>query len=71
MSHKEKCQALFGSALVILKNVTVIIPIIEGMIYTIWDLVKPKKKEKKDEEPKDAEVVKEEDLDRNLGYKSC
>lgn len=54
MSHKEKCQALFGSVLVILKNVTVIIPVLEGMIYTIWDLVKPKKKEKDNAEFKDT-----------------
>lgn len=46
MSHKERCQALFKSTLLILKNATIIIPIIEGMFFTIWDLVKPQKKEK-------------------------
>ena len=54
MSHKERCQALFGSVLVILKNVTVIIPVLEGMIFTIWDLIKPTKKEKVDAEIKDT-----------------
>ena len=50
MSHKERCEALFKSTLVILKNATIIIPVLEGMVFTIWDLIKPQKKEKKDEE---------------------
>ena len=69
MSYRERTKLVCASILLILKNATIIIPVVEGILYTIWDLVKPEKKEKKDEESKDAEVVREEDLDRNLGYK--
>ena len=70
MTYRERTKAVCASILLILKNATVIIPVVEGIIYTIWDLVKPEKKEKKDEQKTtDVEVVKEEDLDRNLGYK--
>lgn len=62
MSHKERCQALFGSFLVILKNVTVIIPVLEGMIFTIWDLIKPTKKEKVDEKEREDNSVHDEQL---------
>lgn len=71
MTYRERTKAVCASILLILKNATIVIPVIEGILYTVWDLIKPEKKEKKDEEPKDAEVVREEDLDRNLGYKSC
>ena len=56
MTHKEKCQALFKSVLAILKNATIIIPVIEGMVYTIWDLVKPTKKENKKDETESETV---------------
>ena len=66
----KKSKLLFGSILLILKNATVIIPLLEGVVSTIRDILKPKKEGVKDEQKTtDAEVVREEDLDRNLGYK--
>ena len=70
MTYRERTKLTCASILLILKNATIVIPVIEGIIYSIWDLVKPEKKEKQDEvKTTDAEVVREEDLDRNLGYK--
>ncbi len=70
MSYKERTKLVCASILLILKNATVIVPVIEGIIYTIWDVIHSSKKKKESkEEIKDAEVVSEADLDRNLGYK--
>lgn len=57
MTYREKTKAICTSILLIVKNATVVIPVIEGIIYTIIDTVKALKKVKKDDEKivKDAE----------------
>lgn len=54
MTYRERTKAFCAAVLLIAKNATIIIPIIEGIVYSIIDLVKPKKQDK--EEIKDAEV---------------
>lgn len=49
MTYKEKTKAICASILLIIKNATVVIPVIEGIIYSIIDLIQFKK-EKKDAE---------------------
>ncbi len=66
MSEKNKC--VFLSILTILKNATLIIPFIEGVISTIHKAVHPDSADKNivmDE----SDSVPESELDRNLGYK--
>lgn len=44
MTYKEKTKAICASILLILKNATVVIPVIEGIIYSIVDLISTKKR---------------------------
>lgn len=58
--------------LVIIKNATIIIPFFEGMISALVKMVESDEKSKKEKEKSkipDAEIVSEEDEDKNLGYK--
>lgn len=50
MTYKEKTKAVCASILLIIKNATIVIPVIEGIIYSIIDLIEFKKKEKLNEE---------------------
>ena len=50
MTYRERTKAVCASILLILKNATIVIPVIEGILYTVWDLIKPEKKEKQNEE---------------------
>lgn len=50
MTYKEKTKAICASILLIIKNATVVIPVIEGIIYSIIDLIQFKKKEQKNAE---------------------
>lgn len=50
MTYKEKTKAICASILLIVKNATVVIPVIEGIIYSIIDLIQFKKKEKENAE---------------------
>lgn len=58
MTYKERTKAVCASILLIIKNATVIIPVIEGIIYTIIDSISALKKVKKDDQKiiKDAET---------------
>lgn len=58
MTYKERTKAVWASILLIIKNATVIIPVIEGIIYTIIDSISALKKVKKDDQKiiKDAEI---------------
>lgn len=58
MTYKERTKAVCASILLIIKNATVIIPVIEGIIYTIIDSISALKKVKKDDQKiiKDAEI---------------
>ena len=47
MTYRERTKAVCASILLILKNATVVIPVVEGIIYAIWDILKPQKKEQK------------------------
>lgn len=60
MTYRERTKLTCASILLILKNATIVIPVIEGIIYAVWDLVKPEKKEKKDEsaeEDKESKIT--------------
>lgn len=48
MTYKEKTKLFCTSVLLIIKNATVIIPVLEGIIYTIIDLIHPTKKDTTD-----------------------
>lgn len=48
MTYKERTKAFCASILLILKNATVIIPVLEGIVYTIIDMVQAQKKIKSD-----------------------
>lgn len=48
MTYRDRTKAICGSILLILKNATVIIPVIEGIIYTLIDSIKTIKKGKQD-----------------------
>lgn len=48
MTYRERTKAICGSILLILKNATVIIPVIEGIIYTLIDSISTLKKAKQD-----------------------
>lgn len=50
MSYREKTKVICASILLILKNATVVIPVIEGIIYAAIDLFHSQKKEEKNEE---------------------
>lgn len=69
MTYRERTKAVCASILLILKNATVVIPVLEGIIYTIWDIIHPQKKDKEKVTVTDAEVVSEADEQKNLGYK--
>lgn len=56
MTYCERTKAVCASILLIVKNATIVIPVFEGIIYTIWDLFHSKKKEK-DQDVKDAEFA--------------
>lgn len=65
MTYRERTKLVCASILLILKNATIVIPVVEGIIYSIWDLVKPEKKENKDDgsskKIKDVEATSEDD----------
>lgn len=48
MTYKERTKAFCASILLILKNATVIIPVLEGIVYTIIDMIQAQKKIKSD-----------------------
>lgn len=48
MTYKERTKAFCASILLILKNATVIIPVFEGIVYTIIDMIQAQKKIKSD-----------------------
>lgn len=48
MTYKERTKAFCASILLILKNATVIIPVLEGIVYTIIDMIQVQKKIKSD-----------------------
>lgn len=48
MTYIERTKAFCASILLILKNATIVIPVLEGIIYSIVDLVKVQKKVKSD-----------------------
>lgn len=48
MTYRERTKAICASILLILKNATVVIPVIEGIIYTLIDSISLLKKAKKD-----------------------
>ena len=58
MTYREKTKAICASILLILKNATVVIPVIEGIIYTLIDSISALKKVKQDDKKivKDAET---------------
>lgn len=64
MTYKERTKAVCASILLIIKNATVIIPVIEGIIYTIIDSISALKKVKKDDE-KILQDAKEHDWSEN------
>lgn len=49
MTYREKTKAICASILLIIKNATVVIPVIEGIIYTLIDTIKALKKVKEDD----------------------
>lgn len=52
----QKGSLLFKSVLLILKNATIVIPLIEGVVYAIHDLLHPQlEKEVKDVQAKETE----------------
>lgn len=57
MTYRERTKAVCASILLILKNATVVIPVLEGILYTIWDIIHPSKKDNK--ENKDVKEVKD------------
>lgn len=61
MTYKEKTKAICASILLIAKNATVIIPVIEGIIYTIIDLIRLKKGDK-DVEKTDVQTGTEDSI---------
>lgn len=64
MTYRERTKLTCALILLILKNLTIVIPVIEGVIYTVWDLIKPEKKEKTDESSEkitDVEATSEDD----------
>lgn len=48
MTYKDRTKAFCASILLILKNATVIIPVLEGIVYTIIDMIQAQKKIKSD-----------------------
>lgn len=64
MTYKERTKAVCASILLIIKNATVIIPVIEGIIYTIIDSISALKKVKKDDK-KILQDAKEHDWSEN------
>lgn len=58
MTYREKTKAICASILLIIKNATVVIPILEGIIYSILDAVSALRKVKSDNKKiiRDAEV---------------
>lgn len=48
MTYKERTKAFCASILLILKNATVVIPVLEGIVYTIIDMIQAQKKIKSD-----------------------
>lgn len=46
MSYRERTKAFCAAILLIAKNATIVIPVIEGIIYTMIDMVKQIKEKK-------------------------
>lgn len=44
MTYRERTKAFCASILLILKNATVIVPVLEGIVYTIIDMIQAQKK---------------------------
>ena len=63
MTYRERTKLVCASILLILKNATIVIPVVEGIIYSIWDLVKPDKKEKTNESEKITDTTASETSD--------
>ena len=64
MTYREKTKAVCASILLIIKNATVVIPVIEGIIYTLIDTIKALKKVKEDDK-KIVESAEQHDWSEN------